>query len=130
MNKFISLRIATNGLLIIFSLNIIFHVVVLMGFVPIDMVWGGRLTSQAELVVFEIVSITINVIMLIVVLIYAGIVKNSINRTAIKVVMWIMFLLFVANTIGNINEVSEWERYIFTPITLLLALFSLRLANS
>jgi hypothetical protein len=130
MKKLISLRIATHGLLIIFLLTIVFHVVVLMGFVPIDMVWGGRLTSQAELVVFEIISVAINVIMLSVVLIHAGIIKNSINRTAIKVVLWIMFLLFVANTIGNINAVSDWERYIFTPITFILALFTLRLAKS
>jgi hypothetical protein len=39
-----------------------------------------------------------------------------------------MFVLFAINTVGNIFSNNELERLIFTPLTLLLAVFSLRLA--
>ena len=130
MKKFISLRFATNGLLIIFSLVIIFHAVVLIGFIPIDMVWGGRLTSKSELMVFETISILLNSLMICVVLVHAGKIKISINTGVIKILLWIMILLFLLNTIGNLNAINNWEKFIFTPVTFILALFSLRLVKS
>jgi hypothetical protein len=39
-----------------------------------------------------------------------------------------MFLLFLANTAGNLASKNELEKRIFTPLTLVLALFSLRVA--
>jgi len=55
-------------------------------------------------------------------LIFPGYVKIG------RVVMWIMFVLFTANTIGNLFSLNELESIIFTPITLVLALQTLRLA--
>jgi hypothetical protein len=39
-----------------------------------------------------------------------------------------MVALFSVNTAGNLFAINDWERWIFTPLTFLLAIFSLRLA--
>lgn len=77
---------------------------------------------------FEIVSILINMVMIAVVAIYAGYLNLKINPKIIKVTLWIMVVLFLLNTIGNLFSNNEMEKIIFTPITLLLAIFCLRLA--
>ncbi len=92
------------------------------------MVWGGRIKNQEQMISFEITSILINIIMLAVVAIYAGYLNLKINPKIIKVALWIMVVIFLLNTIGNLFSNNEMEKMIFTPLTLLLAIFSLRLA--
>ena len=77
---------------------------------------------------FEGISIALNLIMLALVAIYSGYLKWEINRRWIQLGMWIMVALFLLNTVGNLFAINDWERWIFTPITFLLAVFSFRLA--
>lgn len=128
MKNLITRHFATNALLIIFSLVLIFHVLVLLGIIPFGIVWGGRLKSNEEMIPFEITSILLNALMLVIVAIHADILQWNINRRVIKVALWIMVGLFFINTIGNIFSKSQMEQVIFTPLTLLLSVFSLRLA--
>jgi hypothetical protein len=46
------------------------------------------------------------------------------------VVFSLMFLLFLVNTAGNLASTNQLEKQLFTPLTLLLALLSLRVAVS
>jgi hypothetical protein len=130
MDNFDTKRIATYGLLIILSLFVIFHLLILLRVIPFEMVWGGRLKNASQMLSFETVSIVINLIMLAGVGVYAGILQLKINQIVIKAGFGIMFVLFLLNTIGNLSSENEWEKMVFTPLTLLLSLFSLRLALS
>jgi hypothetical protein len=130
LTKIISENFAGRALTVMFSLIILFHLAVIFGFVPIDVIWGGRLKTQEELYVFESISLVLNALMLWVILLRMDYLKSSINpkSKAISVILWLMFCLFLLNTIGNLMAFNNLETYIFTPITLLLAIFSLRLA--
>jgi hypothetical protein len=128
MKNLISEKFATNALLIIFILVMIFHVLVLLGIMPFDIVWGGRLKSKDEMIPFEITSIALNSVMLGIVMMQAGFLKVNVKPIVLKVAFWCMFVLFAINTVGNIFSNNELERLIFTPLTLLLSVFSLRLA--
>lgn len=130
MNSLDTKQIATTGLLIILSLTVIFHLLVIVGIIPFQIVWGGRLKDSSQMLSFEIISIAINLIMIAVVGIYAGILKLKINWMIIKYALWIMFVLFFINTIGNVFSKNYTEKLIFTPLTFLLSVFSLRLAIS
>jgi hypothetical protein len=130
MNNFITQKLATNGLLGLLSLFILFHLFIITGVIPFEIVWGGRLKNYSQMLSFEAISITANVIMLAVVSINAGILKVKINRAIIKAVFWAMFILFLLNTLGNLLSLNQLEKVLFTPVTLLLSLFSLRLAIS
>jgi hypothetical protein len=127
--KFISARVASTILIIVFLITIIFHFLVLSGTIPQEIVWGSRLKSRSDLVVFESVSISLNLLMLLVTLIYAGFLKIRLSGKLLRGIFWLMFMLFLLNTIGNLFSQNGLERAIFTPVTLILAILSLRLAT-
>jgi hypothetical protein len=130
MHKFDTKRIAAQGILLVLSLMVLFHVLVMVQVIPYGMVWGGRLENSSQMLLFEAISIAVNLLMLGAVAISAGMVKVKINRAILKAALWTMFAVFLLNTIGNLLSNNETEKLIFTPLTLLLALFSLRLAIS
>ncbi len=66
--------------------------------------------------------------MITIVALYADFLKWRINQVVIRIGLWAMFVLFFINTIGNLFSINELEKLIFTPVTLVLSLFSLRLA--
>lgn len=121
-------KIAIIGLFIILSLFILLHLSILIGLVPYQMVWGGRLTSYKQMLTFESISLFINVLMLLLVAIYAGNIKWPVSPKSLKAVLWVMAALFVLNTMGNYSSTNTFEKLVFAPITFLLALFCMRLA--
>ena len=123
-------RIAVFGLLSLLSVSVIFHLLVVAGIIPFDIVWGGRVTDRSEMLMMETISVLINLFMISVVAIKAGFLKWRISGTVITVGLWLMFTLFILNTIGNLLSNNEFEKMVFTPLTLLLAILSFRLARS
>ena len=118
---------ASQIMTLIFIVIIIFHGCALIGIIPMDMIWGGRLKTKEELIVFESISLTLNLIMLMVVKLKSGNWKLSIHKGVIQTALWIMVILFALNTLGNLVALNSLETWIFTPITLILSILSLRL---
>ncbi len=119
---------AINGLLVILSIVVIFHLLVLTSIIPYQIVWGGRLQDASQMMMFETVSIALNLFMLAAVAVHARHIKISISPVVTTVILWIMFVLFLINTVGNLFSNNQLEKIIFTPLTFLLAVFSLRAA--
>jgi hypothetical protein len=107
---------------IIFGLTIIFHLLVLIGVIPYNIVWGGRLNSQADMIQFETISLIVNFIFLFVILIKMRWIKAGIPAKFLNGIIWIMCGLFLFNTLGNLLSIDYWERVIFTPVTLILSI--------
>ena len=128
MKSVISKKAATFASLCILVLVILFHFLILTGVVPFDIVWGGRLKDASQMIRFEIISIFINLLMLVVVANSAGMLKLKINQKIIRGGIWIMFVLFLLNTVGNLFSNNHFEKIVFTPITFLLAVFTFRMA--
>ncbi len=130
MKRIISEFIAAIALIISLSLLIIFHFLILMNIIPYQLIWGGRIENESQLLKFEVLSVCINLVMILLVSLKAQFFKISINKKVLRVALWIMFALFVLNTIGNLLSVNSFERIVFTPLTIILSLLSLRLAIS
>ncbi len=128
MKKLISFRLAAIILLGSLSLFLLFHILVMLGVIPFEIVWGGRLTSRSQMLRSETVSVLVNIVMIAVVAIKAKVINVELPYVFIKVILWMMFLLFLLNTIGNIFSLNKFEQMVFTPVTLVLSLLSLRLA--
>lgn len=126
--KNVTERFAINGLLTILSLFILFHLLVILNVIPFGVVWGGTMKDRSQMLTFETVSIIINILMLAITAIKAGYLKISINHVTVRVILWIMFALFVMNTLGNLLSDNQFEKIVFTPVTLILSIFSLRVA--
>lgn len=128
MRRLISVHTAARSVIIILSLIVIFHLLVLAGIIPYKIVWGGRLENTTDMIRFEVVSIGINLLMLAIVANKSGYLNWGKSKQWVRIGLWIMVVLFSINTLGNIVAINIWEKIIFTPLTLLLAFFSFRLA--
>jgi hypothetical protein len=128
MKKLLTERTAIYSLLLILSLIVVFHFLVLLGVIPFQVVWGGRLTERAQMMRFEMVSIIVNLLMLAIVALRAGWWKVLISPVIIRVALWLMCGLFLLNTLGNLFSINKFEKLVFTPLTLILSLCCLRLA--
>jgi hypothetical protein len=128
MKKLFTEHTATYCIFITLSLIVLLHLLVFAGIIPFQIVWGGRLTNRSQMLRFESISITANLVMLAVVAIHAGVLNWRINPTVIRIVLWAMCGLFLLNTLGNLLSTNTVEKLVFTPLTLLLAICCFRLA--
>ncbi|PSN16498.1 hypothetical protein C7293_02515 [filamentous cyanobacterium CCT1] len=119
-------NIGIFGCLILFHLGIIVGIL-LFNYVPIDFLWGGRLQSKEQFFLFEAISIIIQAICLFLTLIKAGYLRLERLGNIAHTGMWVLFAIFSLNTVGNILAKTAFEKA-FTVVTIILALFSLRLA--
>jgi hypothetical protein len=127
MTRFISEKITINVLIVLLSLVVVFHIFVIGGVIPFEIVWGGRLTDVSKMRVYESISIGLNLMMLFMVMTKAGILHFRINEKVYRIFFGLMCLLFLLNTAGNIFSKNDLERMIFTPLTLIFAVLFLRL---
>jgi hypothetical protein len=127
MKKTLSEQIAVYGMLLILTPMIIFHILVISGIIPHEIVWGGRLSSQSEMLLFETISIIALSLMVFVIAVYAGLLKVNMHRAVMRVSLGLMTGLFFVNTAGNMQSLNQYEKLVFTPVTFLLFLFSFRL---
>ena len=101
---------------------ILFHICIILKIIPYDIAWGGRLTNDAEMYVFETTSILINIFLSIILLMKDNIIKYKFSDKIIKIILWTFFVIFVLNTIGNIFAKTTFEKFfsILTGISAVL----------
>ena len=85
------------------------------------MTWGGRLTNDTEMYVFEGVSIILNLVLGITLLIKANYLKQMIPLKMVHVILWVFLILFALNTVGNLFAKTKFEK-ILSIVTLASAL--------
>jgi len=128
INK-ISFKLAVNMMLLLFTSALVFHLLVISQIIPFDIVWGGRLNSVDDMLVFESVSIVINLIVLAVVAIKGGLLKPLIPMKLVNIILWIMVGVFALNTVGNVFALNSLEAVLFTPLTLIGCVLCLRMVS-
>jgi hypothetical protein len=121
-------QLAARILIFFLSLIVIFHLIVLLQFIPFESVWGGRLKTKQEMYLFESVSIFVNLVFLSIVLTRIKILILNIPFKLIRFCLFLMSALFLLNTLGNLNALSSTETLVFTPITFILFIACLVLA--
>jgi hypothetical protein len=130
MNSIICGSKISLALIAILSIFVIFHFLLLLNIVPYKIVWGGRVENKSELLKFELISIFMNVIMILIACIKEKYLRLKVHPKVIQTALWLMFAIFMLNTIGNLLSLNRFEKWAFTPLTILLSFLSLRLALS
>jgi len=129
MTKILSARLAGNILLAAFGLLVIFHVLVLLGFLPSSITWGGQVAgSPANLRALEVVALLVTVLFAILVAAKLDYIQAGRFRILASIGMWVMLAYLLLNTAGNLASAVRLENLLFAPITLILAICALRLA--
>jgi hypothetical protein len=124
----ISIMLAANSLLALFFGTTVFHLLVLLGIIPFNIVWGGRLENADQMYIFESFSLTINLAVLWIVGMRVNYIPTIINNKVITAFLWLLVILFSLNTVGNLFSLNSLEAILFTPVTFVAAIFCCRLA--
>jgi len=101
---------------------IVFHMLIIIRIIPYEIVWAGKLKSVNEMYVFEMVSVLVNILLLAVLLLKGNYLKHKINSKIINGILWFFVFVFALNTVGNLMAESFFEKAVFTPLTLILAI--------
>jgi hypothetical protein len=128
MIKKISINSAAKIMALLLLSSLLFHLLILTGLIPYSAVWGGRLENRTQMYRFETFSIVINLYMLLVISVKGALLRINIPGQIITLSLWLFFILYSLNSIGNLLSANIWETVLFTPLTLLAALLSFRLA--
>ena len=102
-------------------LVILFHICIITKIIPYNIAWGGRLTNDTEMYVFETLSILINIFLNWILLMKGDLVKFKFSDKTVQIILWIFFALFTLNTIGNIFAKTNFEKF-FAVLTGLSAI--------
>jgi hypothetical protein len=89
---------------------IVFHICIMLRIIPYNIAWGGRLTNDNEMYVFETISILINLFLCCVLLMKGDFIIFKFSDKIVKVILWTFFGLFVLNTVGNIFAKTNFEK--------------------
>ncbi|NBB18986.1 hypothetical protein GVN20_06425 [Runella sp. CRIBMP] len=117
------------SIMFIFSAVLVFHFLILTGVIPYENTWGGRLKSHQEMIQFETISIAVNLFFMFLVAVKAKWLKINFPARLLTVLFWGMSLIFAVNTLGNLVAINSLEKYIATPITLILSILTALLAR-
>lgn len=132
MRKIKDFNVATLASLFILGILALFHMAILMGivlfdYVPIEFLWGGQMKTVTQLVNFEIVSLLTTVIFIFLLSIRSKWINIPKLTGITSIAMWVVFVLFLLNTIGNGLSETTFERA-FAIVSGVLALLFLRIA--
>jgi len=129
MKKLISANLAGNILLAAFGLLAVFHVLVLLGVIPAEIVWGGMIQGvPSNLITLEIISLLLTLLFMGIIAARTGTIQAGRLSGAVKAGVWLVFAYLLLNTLGNLASGVSLEKLIFAPVTILLALCAFRLA--
>ena len=129
MKKLISARLAGNILLVSLGLLFVFHVLVLLGAVPADIVWGGMIQgAQTNLILLETIALLITILFILIVAAKVGYIQAGKLSGVVNAGVWLIVAFLLLNTLGNLVSGVSFENLIAAPITIILALCALRLA--
>ena len=111
---------AINIILVIVMAVFVFHIGILLKYIPYNIAWGGRLKNDNEMYMFESLSIIINLVLMLVLLMKANKMKRLLSERIINIILWLFFGLFTLNTIGNLMAETNFEKS-FAVLTAVLA---------
>ena len=87
----------------------LFHLAILTKIIPYEITWGGKLNNDAEMYLFESISILINLFLGFVLLVKGEYVSKLIPTMGVNIILWVFLFIFGLNTIGNIFAETHFE---------------------
>jgi hypothetical protein len=120
MNLSKAKNIALKSIIAILTLVILFHVLIMIKLIPYNITWGGRLENDAQMYVFETISILINIFLITVLLLKTKYINHQFSEKILNGILRFFQMLFILNTAGNIIAKTNFEKS-FAFLTLLLA---------
>jgi hypothetical protein len=125
----LSSRNAAFIILAISAAAMVYHLLIMTSVIDYTAVWGGRLNSYDEMIVFESVSVLLQSVLIVALLIKQKFIQLPVPIKAVNFILWIYLIVFALNTIGNLAAINVWERVIGTLATLVTTLLLWRILS-
>ncbi len=90
---------------------ILFHICIILKIIPYNIAWGGNLTNDNEMYVFEAISILVNLFLSWILLMKGGFVNFKFSTQSLNIILWIFFAIFILNTVGNLLAKTLFEKF-------------------
>lgn len=103
-------KIAIKILIWLIAIVTLFHLAILTKIIPYEVSWGGMLSNDKEMYVFESISILINLFLGFILLIKGDYVLRFLPTRGVDIILWIFLFIFGLNTIANIFAESLFEK--------------------
>lgn len=103
-------KIAANTIIIFSVIGIFIAIMGIFGVIPSNMVWGGRVINDNQLIFLESVSITVNILIIWFVAMRAEYVPKRVSRQMLNTVLVVFMAMMIMNTIGNITAKTIFEQ--------------------
>ncbi len=124
-------RNAANIASLFFAIFIVVQLLAAAGIFPVSMLWGGRQTELTpSLRVSSVVAAVILGAFIYIIRYRAGMLGRMPQPKMIRIAAWIVTGYMVLNTVGNFASVTNVERFLFGPMTIVLVITSLIVAAS
>ncbi|MDI1233430.1 MAG: hypothetical protein PSX81_04045 [bacterium] len=120
---------ATKTMLVLLGLVILFHLLIITQMIPYTIVWAGKLKNEKDMYQFEGVSLFINLLLILLLLIKVNYLKLPLSPRFITIMLWLFVFLFALNTIGNLFAKTNFEKFVFTPLTFISSLLLIRIVK-
>ncbi len=120
---------ATKTMLVLLGLVILFHLLIITQMIPYTIVWAGKLKNEKDMYQFEGVSLFINLLLILLLLIKGNYLKLPLSPRFITIMLWVFIFLFALNTIGNLFAKTNFEKFVFTPLTFISSLLLIRIVK-
>jgi hypothetical protein len=115
--------IAANIATVLFVIVIVLQLLLAIGILPITMAWGGTQTELTlGLRVASVAAAGILGLFIFVIRRRAGLAGTPPPSMLIKILSWLITILMILNTLGNLTSQSTAEKIVFAPLTILLAI--------
>lgn len=128
LRKLLPFSTAATAIIALNLAVILFHLLVISGFIPFQNVWGGRLETATEMYAFETASAVVNLILVMIVAAKRKRIARQGAGVFLDIFLWIFVALFLLNTLGNLAAKATLETWIATPLTFILAILCWRVA--
>ena len=126
MIKFISAKLSGNILISLLIALVIFHVLVLIKVVPYEIVWAGQIKDSSSMFIYEGFAVFLTILFILIIWMKINNFKSGKYDKIVNVGVWIIFIYFLLNIVGNLASGVTAEKLIFTPITIIMTLLALR----
>lgn len=124
----IAAKLGFSILLVISLVHLSFILgILLFDFVPKEFLWGGKMKTANDLLQFEIISLMSGLFGLLIIWIRKSEIASPIVKSTTRIFLWVYFILFTLNTIGNLLADSNFER-ILSIVTVALSILFYRMA--
>jgi hypothetical protein len=97
------------------TIGFVIGILSLLSVVPLNYVWGGRLTTKSQLIPMEAITLLVNAFIIWAIGMRAGYFSAKLKQSTLRIVMLLLGFVMTLNTLGNLVAKTNTEKFLAIP---------------